>query len=101
LSALGIPVKNAFLQHLEFDCNMPKNAIPANIDMFSFLLHKAFGLGAKRIEVKILKNLQQILNLEFDLVDYEWPLSKWVVADFCFKELVLKAMRVAAARQNQ
>lgn len=99
LSSLGEPVKNTFFQHLEFEFNTPKDAIPVNIDKFSYLLHKAFGLGASRIEVKILKEIQQKLNVDFELVDYEWPLAKWIVADFCFKDLVEKARKQAIAKQ--
>ncbi len=98
LSSLGEPVKNTFFQHLEFNFNTPKHAIPENIDKFSYLLHKAFGLGASRIEVKILKEIQQKLNADFELVDYEWPLSKWIVADFCFKDLVEKARKQAISK---
>ena len=99
LSAFGVPVRNAFLQRLEFDCNMPKNAIPANIDMFSYLLHKAFGPSATKIEVRILKILAMRLDVELELEDYESALSKWVLSDFCFSILVLKIMKLAIAKQ--
>ena len=94
-----MPVKNAFLQHLEFDCNMPKSAIPDNIDMFSYLLHKAFGSSATKIEVKILKILGMRLNVELELVNYESALSKWVLSDFSFAIVVSKVMKLALAKK--
>jgi hypothetical protein len=99
LSSLGEPVKNTFYQHLELNFNTPKHAIPENIDKFSYLLHKAFGLGASRIEVKVLKEIQQKINFDFELVDYEVPLSKWIVSDFCFKDFVEKARRQAISKK--
>ena len=97
--ALGVPVKNAFLQHLEFDCSMPKYAIPDNIEMFSYLLHKGFGSSATKIEVKILKILGSRLNVELELGDFEAVLSKWVLSDFSFNILVSKIMKLAAAKR--
>jgi hypothetical protein len=99
LASLGEPVKNTFFQQLEFDFNFPKNAIPENLDLFTRLLHNAFGIGVRRVEVNILKDLQKKLNVDLELVEYEWPVSKWVVADFSFKNLVWKAKKLITAKQ--
>lgn len=99
LTSLGVPVRNTFFQQLQYDFNMPKNAIPDNFDLFIRLLHNAFGVSATRLEVNIIKNLQHELKVDVGLVEYEYPLSKWVVSDFNFKHLVWKAKKLAAEKE--
>ena len=93
LANLGEPVKNTFFQQLQVEFNLPKKAIPNNVDLFLRFLHKAFGLGATRIEINIIKNLQQKLGLNLELNEYEWPLSRWVIKEFNFKHFVWEAER--------
>ena len=67
---------------------MPKNEIPNQIDKFSDIIHKIFGLGACRLEIKFMKNLYSKIKVNVELSEYEWPLSKWIMDDISFKEYV-------------
>jgi hypothetical protein len=93
LSSLGAPVKNAVYFQLENSFNMPKNEIPNQIDEFTDIIHKIFGLGASRLEIKFMKNLHSKIKVSIELTEYEWPLSEWIVEDVSFKEYVLSARK--------
>jgi len=93
LTSLGVPVKNALYLKLENSFNMPKNEIPNQIDEFTDIIHKIFGLGASRLEIKFMKNLQSKIEVKIQLTEYEWPLSKWILADISFTEYVHSARK--------
>jgi serine protease inhibitor len=67
---------------------MPKNEIPKQIDEFTDIMHKIFGLGASRLEIKFMKNLHSKIKVSIELNEYEWPLSEWIVEDVSFTEYV-------------
>jgi hypothetical protein len=94
LSLLGEPVKNTVYFQLENSFNIPKKNIPKQIEEFSDIIHKIFGFGASRFEINLMKNLHSKINTDVKLAEYEWPLSKWVMADMSFSEYI------AAARKN-
>jgi hypothetical protein len=100
LCSLGEPVKNAVYLHLQNDFGLEKNNITARIEEFSDIMHKIFGLGASRLEIKFLKNLKSKVNVNVQLLEYEWPLSKWIVMDMSFVEYV-KSMRKSYAIECQ
>ena len=87
--SLGEPVKNTLYQHLEEDFDMSKNDIPKRIVEFSEIIHKIFGLGASRLEIKFMKNLCTRIQ-----ADTKWPehecLSKWIVMEISFDEYIDK-----------
>ena len=87
-SSLGEPVKNTVYHHLENDFNIPKNEIPQKLDEFSHIIHKIFGMGASRLEIKFMKNLNSKVKGNVQMPEYEWPLSKWIVSEMSFKEYV-------------
>ena len=91
LSSLGAPVKNTVYFQLENSFNMPKNEIPKQIDEFTDIMHKIFGLGASRLEIKFMKNLHSKIKDHNELTEYKWSLSKWIVAEGSFKEYVHSA----------
>jgi hypothetical protein len=91
LSSLGEPVKNAVYQHLQNDFSIEKDKIPSQIEEFSNIIHKIFGLGASRLEIKFMKNLNSKLEIDIKMPEYEWPLSKWIIADLSFTEYVHNA----------
>jgi hypothetical protein len=93
LSSLGEPVKNAVYQHLQNDFCIEKDKIPVQIDEFSTIIHKIFGLGASRLEIKFMKNLNSKIEIDIEMPEYEWPLSKWVIADLSFAEYVHNARK--------
>ena len=88
LTSLGAPVKNTVYFQLENSFNMPKNEIPKQINEFTDILHKIFGLGASRLEIKFMKNLHSKIKVNIELTEYELPLSKWIVDDISFTEYV-------------
>ena len=90
LSSLGEPVKNAIYQHLAQSFKMSKNSIPNHIEEFSQILHKIFGLGASRLEIKFMKNLNSKINANIVWKQYEWPLSKWIVMEMSFDDYIRK-----------
>jgi hypothetical protein len=93
LTSLGEPVKNTVYFQLESNFNIPKNDIPIKIDKFSDIIHKIFGLGACRLEIKFMKNLYSKIKVNVELSEYEWPLSKWIINDISFKEYVYNARK--------
>jgi hypothetical protein len=93
LSSLGEPVKNAVYQHLQSDFSIEKDKIPIQIEEFSNIIHKIFGLGASRLEIKFMKNLNSKIEINIKMTEYEWPLSKWIIADLSFTDYVLDARK--------
>jgi len=89
ITSLGEPVKNTVYQHLEVDFCMTKNDIPKRIAEFTEIMHKIFGLGASRLEIKFMKNL--CLRIQNDA---KWPehecLSKWIVMEVSFEQYIDK-----------
>ena len=51
-------------------------------------MHKIFGLGASRLEIKFMKNLHSKIKVGIEINGYEWPLSKWIVEDMSFTDYV-------------
>ena len=88
LSSLGEPVKNTVYDHLENDFSIPKNEIPQKLAEFSHIIHKIFGMGASRLEIKFMKNLNSKVKANVQMPEYEWPLSKWIITEMSFKEYV-------------
>jgi len=88
LSSLGQVVKNAIFEHLKNDFQINKADIPEKISDFSKIIHKVFGLGAARLELKIMKNFNSKLQVDVQLTEYEWPLSKWIINDISFTDYV-------------
>jgi len=84
LCSLGEPVKNAVYVHLQNDFGIEKKDIPRKVEEFSDIMHKIFGLGASRLEIKFMKNLNSKIEVDFKIPEYEWPLSRWIVADLSF-----------------
>jgi len=93
LSSMGEPVKNAVYQHLKNDFSIEKNQIPNKINEFSDIIHKIFGLGASRLEIKFMKNLNSKIEVNIQWPQYEWPLSKWIIVDLSFKQFVYNAQK--------
>jgi len=57
LSSLGESAKHAIYFYLEKNFNVKKQEIPQKIDVFTDAIERIFGLGAKFLEVLILKRL--------------------------------------------
>ncbi len=80
LCSLGEPVKNTIYQHLNDDFKIAKNDIPERMEEFSELLHKVFGLGASRLEVRFIKNLNAKVNA-VEKKEADLGASKWIVME--------------------
>ena len=85
---LEIPVKNAVYFHLQNNFKINKNEIPQRIDEFSNIIHKIFGSGAGRLEIKFMKTLNSKINVNIHWPEHDSPLSKWLVIDMSFMEYV-------------
>jgi hypothetical protein len=90
LTSLGEPVKNTIYFQLENNFSIPKNKIPDQIDEFTNIMHKIFGLGASRLEIKFMKNLHSKIKVSIETNGCEWPLSKWIIEDLSFVDYVNK-----------
>jgi hypothetical protein len=97
LSSLGEPVKNAVYFHLQTNFNINKSEIPERIDEFSDVIHKIFGSGAGRLEIKFMKTLNLKMNVNIQWPENDLPLSKWIVIDMSFVEYVYSMRRTYIA----
>ena len=59
LAGLGEAGKASIYIHLEELFNIRKQEIPNKLDGFSNALHRIFGLGARQLEILIMKNLHE------------------------------------------
>jgi hypothetical protein len=91
LCSLGEPVKNTIYQQLG-NFKITKNNIPERMEEFSELLHKVFGLGASRLEVRFIKNLNSKLNTT-ESKEADMGSSKWIVMEMSFTQYVSDAQK--------
>ncbi|MBT0159090.1 hypothetical protein G4O51_03800 [Candidatus Bathyarchaeota archaeon A05DMB-2] len=63
-SLLGENSKKTIYQHLENDYKITKHEIPCKIEAFADALEQSFGVGAKILEMNIIKALHE-RNQEF------------------------------------
>jgi hypothetical protein len=82
-SSLGESIGEAMYFHLEKTFGIRRREIPFRIDDFSDALERIFGLGARHLEILIMKNLHDKVKIE-----YKCDLPKWVVPELTFKEYV-------------
>jgi hypothetical protein len=78
LILLGEPVKNELYRQLELKFNIKKADIPLRLEEFSDILHKVFGLGASRLEVKFLRKLDSKIPSGSKCIDANWSVSMWI-----------------------
>ena len=88
ITSLGEPVKNTFYYRLENDLNIPKNEIPQKLEEFAHIIHKIFGIGASRLEIMFMKNLNSRVKANVQIPEIEWPVSKWIVMEMSFIDYV-------------
>jgi len=87
-SLLGTSVKNELYLRLEVNFNMEKNDIPQRLEEFLFILHRVFNLGASRLEVKFLKNLDAKIPIDSKCIVEDWSVSTWIEKDMSFIKAV-------------
>jgi hypothetical protein len=83
LSLLGVTVKNEFYFQLEVNFKMEKNDIPQRLEEFMHILHRIFNLGASRLEVKFLRNLDEKIPGSKSIVT-DCTVSMWIEKDLSF-----------------
>jgi hypothetical protein len=79
LSAIGEPPKKAIYCHLEQEFGIKRKEIPKRQAEFSNALEKIFGLGAKHIEIMIMKTLHK-KNKQIQ----EWNAPDWVIPELTY-----------------
>jgi hypothetical protein len=80
---LGKNVQTSIYFHLETKFRLPKQEIPNRINDFSSAIEKIFGAAAKKLEILIMKFLNEKAKC-----NYEWAGPKWLVPDLTFEEYV-------------
>jgi len=84
ISSLGAPVKNQFYYRLEQDFKISKTNIPENIEEFSDVLHRIFGLGACRLELKFLQRLHLRIQANTNWPECDYTVPKWIEMEVSF-----------------
>ncbi|HTY74583.1 MAG TPA: hypothetical protein VMD05_03355 [Candidatus Nanoarchaeia archaeon] len=85
LSTFGESVKTSIYFHLENTFSLPKHEIPLRIEDFSNALERIFGLGARHLEILIMRNLNQKTESQ-DKTNK----PNWLASDFTFGKYVEK-----------
>src|SRR3990170_2146435 len=67
LNSFGKSVEQSIYFHLENKFNVPRKEIPKNLKAFQAGLEKIFGIGARFIEILIMKNLHAEIGLPLDM----------------------------------
>ena len=88
-SSLGETIKTSIYFHLEHKFLITRQDIPCRIEDFSDALERIFGLGARHLELLIMKNLCKKVNCL-----YKWEGPKWLVPDLTFQKYV-ELIRIA------
>jgi hypothetical protein len=69
LLSLGESARQSIYFHIEKNFNIPKKDIPAELENFQLALEKIFGVGARFIEILIMKNLYQKIDRPLGIVN--------------------------------
>ncbi|HEY4674714.1 MAG TPA: hypothetical protein VIH48_01525 [Candidatus Bathyarchaeia archaeon] len=92
LSSLGDSVKQAIYFHLEGKFKITKNEIPNRLEDFDDGIEKIFGLGAKFLEILIMRKLYERLGQPLD-----WNENK----DFSFVGYVVAARECSFGKKKK
>ena len=83
LISLGETVKTSIYFHLQQTFFITRHEIPYRIDDFSDAIEQIFGLGARHLELLIMKKLH-----EKNGCLYKWEGPNWLVPDLTFRRYV-------------
>ncbi len=83
LTTLGESVKKSVYFHLETTYKIKRHQIPTEIDEFSNSLDKMFGLGARYIEILIMKKFYPKIQITCD-----WQGPEYIIPTLSFKEYI-------------
>jgi hypothetical protein len=98
LSCLGESSKTAVYHHLETVFNIEKEEIPSMIDDFSRALESLFGLGAKVLEIMVMKSLYAKVRAASRGVSCEWVVPKMTFREYM--DLMKQRFREASTHQE-
>ena len=84
IASLGAPVMHEFYDQLERNFKIQKIDIPERIEEFMELVHRIFGLGATRLELKFLQVLSKRMQARICCPECEYTVSKWIEMDVSF-----------------
>jgi len=94
LSWLGEFAKQAFYSHLKEAFGMSKKDIPYNIDDFTDALEQVFGVGAKLLEIQIMKLLHEKIGDAFEYTPNQDDLTFAEYVDIARANLACKKERI-------
>ena len=81
LTSLGESAKQSIYFHIEKKFGVSNSDIPENLEKFQAGLEKIFGVGARFIEILIMKNLYTKIGLPLEMKqDCELEFVKYVAA---------------------
>jgi hypothetical protein len=83
LLTLGENAKSSIYFYLQAKFAISKQEIPKRISDFSDALEQIFGVGARQIEILIMKCLNERIKCT-----YQWVGPKWLVPELTFKKYV-------------
>ncbi len=93
LSILGESVKKSVYFHLEETYKIKRYEIPNKIEEFSDALEKMFGIGARYLEILVMKKFYPKIQITCD-----WPKPEYIVPELAFKEYI-ELMREQFSKQ--
>lgn len=81
LSLVGKSAQHAVYFHLEMNFNITRHDIPHRVEEFANALEKMFGLGAKIIEIQIMKKLyEKIGNFKYVVKQDKIVFTEYIIA---------------------
>jgi hypothetical protein len=83
-SLLGEKSKTAIYLYLKNKFMITKQDIPKRLEDFSDALEQLFGLGARHLEILIMKELNEKISST-----YTWEGPSWLVPDLTFRKYVI------------
>ncbi len=96
LTTLGESVKQAIYFHIENRFNVSKKNLSENLEDFQFGLEKIFGVGARFIEILIMKNLHSKIGLPLEIEGDALEFVKYINAA---EERYLKTVTASLGEQ--
>src|SRR4030065_2989336 len=67
LASLGESAKQSIYFHIDKKFAIPRKSIPENLEEFQAGLEKIFGVGARFIEILVMKNLYAKIGVPLDM----------------------------------
>lgn len=95
LLTLGENVRLSIYFHLQTKFGLPKNEIPNHTVEFVDAMGKIFGEASKKIEILIMKFLNEKIQFK-----YEWAGPNWLVPNLTFEDY-LKMVKVTIEKREK